>query len=336
MEPYFFSSYAREDTSLVSYVIHILEERGVKIWIDQANLSAGENWNDIIRNALRHASGILLFVSKASMSSKWVNEEISLGMANKSAIIPIILEDIPTELMYPELISIHAFNLASYPTAFDGAKALAEQLKQRLKTQKLAVIDLQDEIIGNLAATAVEKARGGSSTLAPREQSGHPNSVFIVHGHDLNLLQEIESFIELLGIKSIVLSKISNEHQTLVQKFLAYGHESRFAIVLISADDLGVSCKQYYEPEIADRALQFRARQNVILELGFFYGYLGFENVFVLDKPSEKVFPNFERPSDLEGVLFDTVSDTSNWHVSLLERLRKADFALPEWANHQE
>ena len=47
---------------------------------------------------------------------------------------------------------------------------------------------------------------------------------------------------------------------------------------------------------VVDKALQFRARQNVIFERGFFFGSLGWENVFVLFKPSTKVFRNFERP----------------------------------------
>lgn len=58
---------------------------------------------------------------------------------------------------------------------------------------------------------------------------------------------------------------------------------------------------QYDLDGVADRALQFRPRQNVVLELGFFYGRLGWENVFVVLKRPDKLFPNFERPSDLDG-----------------------------------
>jgi predicted nucleotide-binding protein len=65
----------------------------------------------------------------------------------------------------------------------------------------------------------------------------------------------------------------------------------------------------------------------VILELGFFYGKLGWENVFVVHKTPDKVFPNFERPSDLDGVVFDSIEDRS-WQRKLAERLSDAGFIL--------
>ena len=103
--------------------------------------------------------------------------------------------------------------------------------------------------------------------------------------------------------------------------------KARFAIVLLSADDYGASRRQYDQPGVGDRSLQFRARQNVILELGFFYGKLGMEQVFVVAKGPDFVFPNFERPSDLDGVVFDSLEDDA-WQTTLKGRLRDAGFVL--------
>jgi predicted nucleotide-binding protein len=61
--------------------------------------------------------------------------------------------------------------------------------------------------------------------------------------------------------------------------------------------------------------------------LGFFYGRLGWENVFVVYKASDRIFPNFERPSDLDGVLFDTMSD-ARWQSKLKDKLAAAKIAL--------
>jgi predicted nucleotide-binding protein len=65
----------------------------------------------------------------------------------------------------------------------------------------------------------------------------------------------------------------------------------------------------------------------VILELGFFYGRLGWENVFVLHQEPDRVFPNFERPSNLDGVVFDSISDPA-WQRSLGTKLAAAGFQL--------
>jgi hypothetical protein len=94
---------------------------------------------------------------------------------------------------------------------------------------------------------------------------------------------------------------------------------------LLTADDRGASREQYDVSDVGERALQFRARQNVILELGFFYGQLGFENVFVIYKKPDLPWPNFERPSDLDGVVFDNLSEP-NWKTKLGQRLRNAGF----------
>jgi predicted nucleotide-binding protein len=66
----------------------------------------------------------------------------------------------------------------------------------------------------------------------------------------------------------------------------------------------------------------------VVLELGFFYGQLGWENVFVLLKKPSKVFPNFERPSDLEGAVFDPIDEAGQWKTILAKKLQTAGFQL--------
>ena len=99
-------------------------------------------------------------------------------------------------------------------------------------------------------------------------------------------------------------------------------------MVLLTSDDYGASRRQFDADGVGERALQFRARQNVILELGFFYGYLGWENVFVLFKQSDKVFPNFEIPSDLGGILYDQVDENGTWKEKLLSRLQQAGFQM--------
>jgi predicted nucleotide-binding protein len=163
--------------------------------------------------------------------------------------------------------------------------------------------------------------------VVPDVPEGTPPAVFVVHGHDSASLAQLEQFLESAGIEAIVLSRQDQSPQSLFQKFMTIGGQARFAIVLLGADDYGASRRQYDAPGVGDRALQFRARQNVILELGFFYGKLGWENVFVVYKSPDRVFPNFERPSDLEGVVFESI-ENSSWERKLARRLSDAGFEL--------
>lgn len=112
-------------------------------------------------------------------------------------------------------------------------------------------------------------------------------------------------------------------------KFETLATEAKFAIILISADDLGASRRQYEAAESGGKqTLRYRARQNVILELGFFYGKLGWEKVFVIEKPAERTWPNFERPSDLEGVDFFDTSGETDWRYELTKKLREVAFPV--------
>ncbi|MEL7433910.1 MAG: TIR domain-containing protein, partial [Chloroflexota bacterium] len=68
-----------------------------------------------------------------------------------------------------------------------------------------------------------------------------------------------------------------------------------------------------------------RARQNVILELGFFIGRLGRERVFVLHKRDD----NFELPSDIFGVLYTPYDgDAGGWQFQLVKELKNVGYDI--------
>ncbi len=140
--------------------------------------------------------------------------------------------------------------------------------------------------------------------------------------------EEVENDLLEKGVETVVLSKIFGAEQSLFQKFLRWGRKAQFAVVLFSADDLGAARLQYEQENVGDKALKFRARQNVILELGFFYGRLGWANVFALLKPPAEVYPDFELPSDLAGILFDRTDPEGEWKSLLEKRLAAAGFSL--------
>ena len=145
---------------------------------------------------------------------------------------------------------------------------------------------------------------------------------------DAQNFSDFWTYLAGLGIKTFILSRVGGPAQSLLQKFLKSAADARFAIVILSADDLGVSRIQYEAEGVEDRALQFRASQNVVLELGFFYGLLGWENVFVLFKGPDRVYPNFERPSDIDGAVFDEMDPSGEWKGSLARKLVEAGFRL--------
>ena len=127
--------------------------------------------------------------------------------------------------------------------------------------------------------------------------------VFIVHGHDGELKQSVARIIEKQGIEAIILSEQANKGRTIIEKFEDYSDVGG-AICLFTADDLGKA-----KDDTSDKT---RARQNVVLETGYFMGKLGRDHVVLLaDK-------DIEMPSDLSGVVY---TDTGSWQFALLKEM---------------
>lgn len=144
---------------------------------------------------------------------------------------------------------------------------------------------------------------------------GQNTSVFIVHGHDEELKQSVARTIDKLGLESVILHEKPNKGRTIIEKF--HDHSTvGFAVCLLSADDFGRS--------VSEKDGSFRARQNVILELGFFLGRLGRERVAAIFRPHER----FELPSDYSGVLFIEYDNEGAWRFKLAKELKACGYTL--------
>jgi predicted nucleotide-binding protein len=331
-EQYLFVSYAREDRDhilpLVERIRDELRSRAlpIELWMDVTSLQPGEQWVNAIHQALQSSIGFLFFASSKSLNSESRLHELSMAAADTSRlIIPVLLHQpliLPTELAHRPSI-----DLSGHPSAQkirDAAEKIAKATEKFLMATPHPRAAVSKVEAPRLAAEIAQEFRASAE---PSRTETEPTSVFIVIGHDTESLANLEGYLSAEGIASVVLSRRDESPQSLFQKFMAVASQARFAIVLLSGDDYGASRKQYEAANVADRALQFRARQNVILELGFFYGRLGWENVFVLYQKPDRVFPNFERPSDLDGIVFDSISDPQ-WQKSLGSKLSAAGFKL--------
>ncbi len=102
-----------------------------------------------------------------------------------------------------------------------------------------------------------------------------PRRVFIVHGHDEGPREAIARFLERNGFEVIILHEQPNKGRTLIEKFEA-NSDVGFAVVILTADDTGGVHNGEQRP---------RARQNVLLELGYFIGKLGRKRVCAIESP---------------------------------------------------
>lgn len=132
--------------------------------------------------------------------------------------------------------------------------------------------------------------RSGDRSVSGASPSGKPK-IFLVHGRDETAKAQTEAMIFRLGMEPVVLHRQANIGQTIVEKFEKHSNVD-FAVVLLTPDDVGA----LYDKQNLD--LKPRARQNVIFELGFFYGKLGRERVCCIMKSG------LEKPSDIDGIVY--------------------------------
>ena len=141
--------------------------------------------------------------------------------------------------------------------------------------------------------------------------------VFLVHGRDDAAKQGVARFLERLHLQPIILHEQPNRSKAIIEKFLAYS-DVAFAVVLLTPDDVG-------GPADSSQKQKPRARQNVILELGYFLGQLGRERVVALHK-GEKGEIDF--PSDYDGVLFVPLDDAGGWKLRLAQEMKVAELPV--------
>jgi len=147
-------------------------------------------------------------------------------------------------------------------------------------------------------------------TIPEDDKRFNSKNVFIVHGHDEAAKSNVARFLEKLGLRAIILHEQVNKGRTIIEKFEDHATDVGFAVVLLTPDDVGASADDI------DR-LQTRARQNVILELGYFCGLIGRDRVFVLHHESVEI------PSDYLGVVYTPFDARGAWQMLLVKELKE-------------
>lgn len=143
------------------------------------------------------------------------------------------------------------------------------------------------------------------------EEKRNMKQVFVVYGHDKELKLEVEAFLkDDLKLEVIALDEKPNRGKTIIEKFEHYSKDAGYAVILMSPDDT---------MEV-DGLIYKQARQNVVLELGYFMAKLGRTNVCVVIKGK------VEKPSDISGILH--LPFEGNWKNDLRGELIAAGMEI--------
>jgi TIR domain len=78
-----FISYSHADKDLARALAAVLQDRGVRIWIDEGELKVGDSIIERIATAIADIDFFLVLVSESSRSSNWCRKELALAVSGE-------------------------------------------------------------------------------------------------------------------------------------------------------------------------------------------------------------------------------------------------------------
>ena len=152
------------------------------------------------------------------------------------------------------------------------------------------------------------------SSPSSRELS---NKVFVVYGRDNEMKATVPAMLRQLHLTPVLLDDQPSQSNTIIEKF-EHNSDVDYAIILLSPDD------QASLREENPNSVKYRARQNVILEMGYFIGKLGRKNCAILFRPEL----NFEFPSDIQGLTYIKYDSEGSWKYKLIKEMKNIGFKV--------
>jgi len=154
----------------------------------------------------------------------------------------------------------------------------------------------------------VKEKQTAKSEIEKRSQQYMSNNIFIVHGRNDSIKNDMARFIEKLGLSATILHEQPNLGATIIEKLENSAINVAYAIVLYTADDTGAL--------VGEKDMKSRARQNVLFEHGYFMSKLGRNKVCAV------VEENVDIPSDLHGILFIHYDKGGAWKYKIAKEMK--------------
>jgi predicted nucleotide-binding protein len=219
-----------------------------------------------------------------------------------------------------EVATHDAASAAGELATHDAASERDDQLGQELQMPDRAI---GAELAARAPLASAELAQQPNVAVAAEHvQTSTPEpartrKVLLTHGRDERWRAAVEHLLERAGTHELtILDERPEERARLFERADEQPAATRYAIVLLTADDIGAqrlesSEEPYFTP---------RARQQVVFEMGFLVAALTPGRVCVLYEEG------VELPCELDGISHVRLDLAGTWQPKLLMKLRRAGF----------
>lgn len=148
--------------------------------------------------------------------------------------------------------------------------------------------------------------------------------VFVVYGHDEAARNDLELMLRRWKLNPIILCQQSSGGLTIIEALEKHMKDVKYGVVLATPDDIGYAKEN-------EKKKKYRARQNVVFEMGMLYAKIDRQNVAVLIQNSTDLDLDMEKPSDLDGIIYiDYKNSVTECKERLAKELRNRGYILED------
>jgi len=182
MKYYVFISYSRKDLELVKEIkAEIDRQVGIDCWMDLDGIESGEQFEDVIINAICKCDTILFMMSANSMQSEWALDELDFAKHEKKRIVLVSIDN--TEMSGKFYFRYHKYDIITWNNQPQREK-LIRNLKswigieqkekgeaEKVQTAETSAPSIQTFTVGNVSFNMI-RVDGGTFMMGATCEQG--------------------------------------------------------------------------------------------------------------------------------------------------------------------
>lgn len=157
-----FLSYSSQNIEAAQAICHVLEQNGIRCWMAPRNIPPGLDYGDVIEDAIKACTTVVVLFSEPASSSQYVKSEINIAFEEQKTIIPFRLDHTPLsgqnrlilnkthwidaypdyKTKFNDLVEAIALSLGKEVQLDTEPVSLSEKLRPHRKSVKIAVISV--------------------------------------------------------------------------------------------------------------------------------------------------------------------------------------------------
>jgi hypothetical protein len=112
-------NHSKDTNESVKEISNKFRDMGLKVWLDQTDIKAGESLSKAISSGLDESSHMIFIVSKNDKNSEWAHKELNTAFSKNKKIIPILINNATSDDLPEQLKDYYAIDITNNPKSIN-------------------------------------------------------------------------------------------------------------------------------------------------------------------------------------------------------------------------